>query len=193
MVGAVIVSTDDEEIAATALADGAHVPMLRPAELATDTAPEWLAWRHAVAELAPLVPGCVGFKTFVAVPATAPLREPADIDRSCEALWSSGADIVISVTPAKSSPYFNMVELVGGRAKLAGGTAGVTRRQDAPELFDITPVAYATTPAHIGRAEGIFDGEVAAVVVPEERALDIDTPWDLHLADLVLAERSGPR
>src|SRR5690606_14672723 len=43
----VIVSTDDAEIAAVARAYGAEVPFLRPAELAQDSSPEWLAWRHA--------------------------------------------------------------------------------------------------------------------------------------------------
>ena len=44
----VIVSTEDEEIAEVAKAAGADVPFMRPQELATDSAPEWLAWRHAV-------------------------------------------------------------------------------------------------------------------------------------------------
>ena len=39
--GEVIVSTDDEEIAEVARELGAHVPFLRPAALATDTASEW--------------------------------------------------------------------------------------------------------------------------------------------------------
>ncbi|NBV87451.1 MAG: acylneuraminate cytidylyltransferase family protein, partial [Verrucomicrobia bacterium] len=46
----VIVSTDDSEIAETASAFGAEVPFLRPAELASDSASEFLAWKHAVAE-----------------------------------------------------------------------------------------------------------------------------------------------
>ena len=44
----VIVSTDSEEIAAVAREYGAEVPFLRPAELARDDSPEWLAWRHAL-------------------------------------------------------------------------------------------------------------------------------------------------
>ena len=43
-----IVSTDDPAIAEAARACGAEVPFLRPAELARDDSPEWLAWRHAV-------------------------------------------------------------------------------------------------------------------------------------------------
>ncbi len=41
-IGAVVVSTDDEEIAEVALREGAFVPALRPEELATDNASAWL-------------------------------------------------------------------------------------------------------------------------------------------------------
>jgi CMP-N-acetylneuraminic acid synthetase len=30
-----------------------------------------------------------------------------------------------------------------------------------------------------------------ALVMPVERSLDIDTPWDLYLADLILKDRRG--
>ena len=48
-VGAVVVSTDDEEIYAHAVKRGALEIGLRPAELATDTAPKWGVWQHALA------------------------------------------------------------------------------------------------------------------------------------------------
>ena len=44
----VVISTEDEEIARVAREHGAEVPFMRPAELASDTAPEWLAWQHAI-------------------------------------------------------------------------------------------------------------------------------------------------
>lgn len=51
LIDRVIVSTDDAEIADTASAYGADVPFMRPAQLATDTAAEWLAWQHAIQTL----------------------------------------------------------------------------------------------------------------------------------------------
>jgi N-acylneuraminate cytidylyltransferase len=44
----VFVSTDSLEIAEIALRYGAQVPFLRPAELASDHSPEWLAWQHGL-------------------------------------------------------------------------------------------------------------------------------------------------
>lgn len=185
----VVVSTDDAAIADVAIREGAHVPFLRPKELATDSAAEWSAWRHAISELVPSIPGLSGIGTFVSIPTTAPLREPKDIDRVCERLWKGDVDIVITASPAKRSPYFNMIEIVDGQARLAIEGPEVTRRQDAPEVFDVATVAYATTPRHIAASEGVFDGRVGVVVVPEQRALDIDTEWDFHLAELLLGER----
>lgn len=74
----VIVSTDSEEIAAISRVYGAEVPFIRPAELARDDSPEWLAWRHAlnyIRETLGLLPD-----VMVSVPATAPLRSSVDID-----------------------------------------------------------------------------------------------------------------
>ncbi len=63
----------------------------------------------------------------------------------------------------------------------------VSRRQDAPAMFDITTVAYAARPDFVLSANGIFAGKVVAVVVPQERALDIDTPFDFRVAEAIAA------
>lgn len=100
----IFVSTEDGEIAAVAREYGARV-IERPAELATDTAPEWLAWRHAVAwveaELGP-------FARFLSLPATAPLRSAADVRGCLEALTAS-TDLVLTMSAARRNPWFNMV------------------------------------------------------------------------------------
>lgn len=189
-VGAVVVSTDDDDIAEVALREGAFVPALRPDELATDNAPEWAAWQHAVEVLIPLVPQLVGFQTFVSIPTTSPLRQPADIDNVCDRLWKGDVDIVVTVSASNRSPYFNMVEIIEGQARLAVRGLAVSRRQDVPRVFDITTIAYATTPGHVLKSDDIFGGRVGTVEVPQERALDIDTEWDFHVAELLLAHRS---
>jgi len=187
----VIVSTDDEEIAAEAARCGAEVPFRRPAELATDEAPEWLAWRHAVRTLEeqdgrrPDV--------LVTVPATAPLRAPGDVEQCLRTLVESDADVVITVTPASRNPYFNMVRLDdGNRARLVIESAGgPSRRQDAPAVFDIATVAYAARAAFVLEADGLFAGRVRAVIVPRERALDVDTELDLTMAEFFLSRAHG--
>ncbi|MFT3858154.1 MAG: acylneuraminate cytidylyltransferase family protein [Aquabacterium sp.] len=180
----VIVSTDDEEIADVARRAGAEVPFMRPPGLATDDAPEWLAWQHAIRFMRD-----AGEKldVFLSLPATSPLRLPADVARCLDMLEQPGTDIVITVREAERSPYFNMVR------KQADGTVRLAlegqyhRRQDAPVLFDITTVAYAARADFILSANRIFDGKVRAVEVPRERALDIDTAFDLTVGEALLA------
>ena len=193
----VVVSTDDSEIAEVARRAGADVPFLRPAALAGDAAPEWLAWQHALRELEARA-SQRSIDVFLSVSPTAPLRSPGDLD-ACVELLLAGArqdpptDVVITVTPARRNPYFNMVELdASGVASLVcTPRSAVSRRQEAPVVYDMTTVAYAVRPAHVRSASGVFAGSVRALVVPEERAIDIDTEADLRLAEMLLAESSG--
>ncbi|EGB13999.1 N-acylneuraminate cytidylyltransferase [Pseudodesulfovibrio mercurii] len=180
----IIVSTDDPKIAAVAEEYGAEVPFMRPAELARDDAPEWMAWRHAVDAME-----AEGhFDLFVSLPCTAPLRIGQDV-RDCIALFErGGCDMVVTARPAERHPSFNMITMNddGFAAIAMPPSARITRRQDAPPIFDLTTVCYVTTPSFIKRYEGAFQGRVKAVIIPPERALDIDTEQDFAFAEFLM-------
>ncbi|MBG0761902.1 acylneuraminate cytidylyltransferase [Vibrio cidicii] len=183
----VFVSTDDAEIAQVARKGGAIV-IDRPAELASDTSPEWLSWRHAIE----WVRANYGdFDGFISLPATAPLRAVSDIENAIQQRMSVGADICISVTPASRSPFFNMVQQTdSGMVELVIKPQGeVARRQDAPAVFDITTVVYATTPEFVLNHYGLFSGNVTSIEVPKERAVDIDDIYDFMLAEAIVGGR----
>lgn len=192
LVDRVVVSTDDPEIAAVARQWGAEVPFMRPDELAADNAPEWLAWRHAIASLRAL-PGYEPFTVMASIPATSPLREPQDLEACVRALLESDADAVVTVRPAVRNPYFNQVVLSqDGLARLVIPPQGaVFRRQDTPAIYDLTTVAYAARPDFVLSAPNLMSGRVRAVEVPEERALDIDTELDFYLAECLMRRRLG--
>jgi N-acylneuraminate cytidylyltransferase len=189
-IGQVIVSTDSEEIAAVARTYGAEVPFLRPSDLAQDTSSEWLVWRHALnflKESDGAYPGAL-----IVVPATAPLREVGDLERCLDEYERTAADIVITVTDAHRSPYFNMVRANadGTLGLVIPPDAAVRRRQDAPVVFDMTTVAYVANPQFVISKNGIFEGRVHHVHVPPERALDIDTLLDFRIAECLLASNA---
>lgn len=180
----VFVSTDCDNIAAVAIKHGAKV-INRPAELATDTSPEWLSWRHAI----DYVTAKYGsFDTFVSLPATSPLRNETDVISALQKLREKNADICISVTPANRSPYFNMVKILEDETVEIAITPNgiVSRRQDAPEVFDITTVVYAASVKFIQDQTSLFSGKVVATVVPKIRAVDIDDIYDFMFAESVL-------
>lgn len=186
----VIVSTDDEEIAVVAKQYGAEVPFMRPVELAQDKSPELLAWKHAVETMEKQLGRPVD--VLVSVPTTSPLRAPQDVEACLRMLLDSDADIVITVTEAHRSPYFNMVTLDADQnAKLAISPAGgvVVRRQDAPIVYDMTTVAYAARGAYIKSTSAVLAGKVKAVVVSKERALDIDTLLDFEIAEFLMSKQ----
>ena len=189
----VIVSTDSLEIANVARLYGAEVPFLRPAELATDSVMERLAWRHAIETMEELEGHRID--VFVSVPPTCPLRAPSDIDRAIEALLASDGDIVLTATESAANPYFNMITIgPKGTARLASRPDDrITRRQDAPIVYELTAVAYAARRDPIFKYDSIFDSDSRAIEVPEERALDIDTEFDLKLAEFLYSHRQETR
>jgi len=185
----VIVSTDSEEIVAVARIYGAEVPFIRPAELAWDDSPEWLAWRHALNYLLESTGSLP--EVMVSVPTTAPLRLSLDIENCLDKYEKGDADMVITVTDAHRSPYFNMVKTN------ADGTVGlvnppqsaITRRQDAPVVYDMATVCNVANPEFVMTHNATFEGRAKAVHVPPERAIDIDTLLDFQIADILLKIR----
>ena len=53
----------------------------------------------------------------------------------------------------------------------------------------MTTVAYVTTPKFVLEKNSIFSGKVSYVHIPTERALDIDTPFDFKIAELLLSKK----
>jgi len=192
-IGRVIVSTDDMDIANVAKNYGADVPFMRPESLASDTASEWDAWRHAL-EYLYKHEGALP-EPFVSLPATSPLRRTEDIEACIEIFREGDADMVVAVTEAHRNPWFNMVrKLDDGTVALVNNPAdGINRRQNAPDIYDMTTFAYIAKSQHILTNRGVFSGRVRAVTVPVECSIDIDTPFDFEIAEYLMNKRIGVR
>mgnify|MGYP003682320079 CR=1 FL=1 len=185
----IIVSTDSEEIAAVAREYGAEVPFIRPEELAQDNSPEWLAWRHALNFLLKTTGELP--EVMVSVPATGPLRWVIDIENCLDEYEKGDVDMVITVTEAHRNPHFNMVKTCadGTVALVNPPESAIHRRQDAPVVYDMTTVCYVANPEFVMNNNAIFEGQVMAVHVPIERAIDIDTLLDFQIAENILKIR----
>lgn len=180
-VSRVVVSTDSERIASVAKDWGAEI-LMRPHILATDTASELDAWKHAIKEHRSALEG-----TFVSLPATSPLRSPQDVDHAITRFYQGGCDIVFGICESERSPYLNMVTRDrDGLIDVVIRGSGAVRRQDVPEVFAVTTCVYVGSVDYIDACSSLMQGRVAGVEIPIERALDIDTPFDLHLAELLL-------
>ena len=185
----VFVSTDSEEIAEIARMAGATIPFIRPSELATDTSPEWHSWQHFIKFLADKdgrLP-----EVFLSLPATSPLRSTIDVENCLNEFKKGRADFVVGITPSERNPYFNMVKKGEDNQVNLVIQQGekYSRRQDTPEIFDLTTVCYVGKPSIILTKNSIFEGKVAGVEIPRERAIDIDTKLDFQIAEFLFKSK----
>ena len=185
----IIVSTDSEEIAKVALEYGAEVPFMRPKELAQDDSPEWLVWKHAIKHVESY--GNEDIDAIIVLPVTAPLRSVKDVNSCIDLFEESEVDSVITVSEASRSPYFNMiVNNDSGYASLVIPPKDqITRRQDSPEVYDMTTVSYVVDVNFIKNNNGIFEGRVRSVIIPRKRAIDIDNLMDFQIAECLLNQK----
>ena len=183
-----VVSTDSDEIASVARRYGADVPFMRPAELATDTAAKVPAIQHAVREVERERAKPVDL--VVDLDPTAPLRTVEEVRACWDLVQTPATDVVFTVTRADNSPYFNMVEIVDGYARLSKSLdRPVGRRQDAPPVYALNASIYAYRRAHL-----MDDGRVIAprsriVEMPPERSRDVDGPLDFAFLEFLVRER----
>lgn len=183
-VSRIIVSTDSEAIAEVARAYGADV-LMRPAHLAADDSPEILAWRHAIEESG--IYGESPQELFLSLPATSPLRSKEDIDAAIERFMKKDCDIVFGISPSRRNPYLNMATVdKDGLIHVAISGSNAVRRQDVPDVFDITTCVYATSPNYVRTCKRLIEGRVGYIEIPVERSLDIDDEIDLYLANLMM-------
>tara|TARA_B100001013_G_C24485850_1_gene393140 strand:+ start:30 stop:719 length:690 start_codon:yes stop_codon:yes gene_type:complete len=184
----VFVSTDDKNIAEVARQYDAQI-INRPVSLAQDDSPEWLSWKHAIEFVEDKN---LQFDKFLALPTTAPLRNKMDV-QSCLDLLDSHTDVVVTITESHRSPFFNMVTIKkDGYLELLSADGKIyTRRQDVPQSYDLTTVAYVTRPEYILSSDSLFEGRVKAVNIPRERAVDIDNKMDFMIAETLLKRENS--
>lgn len=184
----VIVSTDSAKIATMAASLGAEAPFLRPPELAQDDTPGIDPILHAVEWLRDqerYQPDLV-----CCLQPTSPLRTAADIDAALAVAAAKRADAVVSVTAALQHPrWMKCVDADGRVSDFLPGATPVARRQDLPPVFALNGAIY------LGRTDVLlsrrtwYTERTYAYIMPAERSLDIDTAWDLALAEWALSRK----
>ncbi len=183
----VIVSTDDEAIAAAARALGLEVPFPRPATLAGDETPMLPVVQHALDGMRE-----AGFSADVVVllQPTSPLRRGDHIDDAVERLAQSGADSVVSVVevPHQFNPL-SVMRLDGERLRSFLDAPTLVGRQSKPRLFARNGPAVLAVRASVVAEGSLYGDDCRPLLMSAEDSIDIDSPWDLALAELVLASR----
>ena len=184
----IAVSSDSDDILATAEKWGADHLIKRPDELATDQAAKLPVIKHCLIA-AERVSGLT-FDVIVDLDATSPLRIPEDIIQCVQLLESHGVSNVITGAPARRSPYFNLVEVdVPGVARLSKELdTAIVRRQDAPKCYDMNASIYVWRRDVLLNSSSIFNNDTLLHVMPEERSVDIDSQLDFQIVEMLMSK-----
>lgn len=195
-----VVSTNDPAIAESARALGLDVPFARPDTLAADDTVMLPVVQHALQSMR-----AGGFRpdAVVLLQPTSPLRRGEHIDAAIALLEASPADSVVSVVevPHQFNPV-SVMRLEGEtlRPFLDAASSGpaslrnmITRRQDKPRALARNGPAVLAMRAATIDAGSLYGDDCRPLVMTAEDSLDVDTVWDLALAECILLRRRSAR
>ena len=183
--GQILVSTDDEEIASVARAEGAEVPFMRPAHLADDHTATVPVIEHAVNALTLTddTPVCCIYPAV-------PLLQPSDLATALSLLRSESPEYVFPVVGYPSPIQRALVRDTEGGTRPLQPEHMQTRTQDlTPAFFDAGQFYWGL--ASTWRAGLSIHGHARTLVIPEWRGIDIDTPDDWVRAEALYRVVAG--
>jgi len=185
-IDAVVVTTDSDEITEVVKHYNVHV-ITRPAHLATDDALVIDAIRHAVNAWRN---GGKSVDVTVLLEPTCPLRSVEDVEECLGQLSQTPTiDSVATFTEAELNPH-RAWRLEGERPKpFIEGAVPWRPRQALPEAYQLNGAVYAYWTDRLPEdAIAPLFGQMAAVRMPAERSVDIDSPFDFILAETIIEQ-----
>lgn len=188
MLSRVVVSTDDPEIAHVAREFGAEVPFMRPPELAQDTTPGMDSILHAMNWLRDH--DNYSADLLMSLQPTSPLRTVDDINSAIQVVLANDGEAIVSVTDVTHHPYW--MKRIDKNGCLHEFIPGMTaaRRQELPPVYALNGAIYLARGELLLTRRTWYGDQTYAYVMPPERSIDVDTPWDFHVADLILTHRT---
>jgi CMP-N-acetylneuraminic acid synthetase len=179
----VLVTTDSQDIATTAAGFGAHVPWLRPAELATDTATSLDVLVHAVQRY--LDDSGQALDGVMLLQPTSPFRRPGTICRAVERFVATGGQSVVAVSPPATHPYWCLVlDENEGLQPFASDRGLTMNSQSLPTVYAVNGVLYLVSVDQLLRHGSLYTSPFWPEIIEDPvECLDIDTPFDWAIAE----------
>lgn len=182
----ICLTTDDDEIIEVAERYGLAVPFKRPAYLAMDNVGTYEVLLHAI-EFYENRGG--RFDAIVLLQPTSPFRLVEHIKHAMNR-FTSDIDMVVSVKKASSNPYYDCFEEdEQGFLKISKGDGSITRRQDAPAVYEYNGSVYVINVESLKKYSMASFKKVVKYEMPDEYSIDIDTPLDWQIAELMLKNK----
>lgn len=184
----VMVTTDDSEIISVSKQWGADVPFVRPDNLAGDLSSHVGVVTHALKWLRQNENYSPEY--VLLLQPTAPFRTSDDIDQAIMLAQDKKASSVISVTISEHHPY--LLKKVNNEGRLEDFMFAIENdlpRQTLETVYALNGAIFLILVESLLKYESWYTEETYAYVMPAERSLDIDTPWDFYMADLIMKDR----
>jgi len=178
----VVVSTDDPQIAEVASDCGAEVPFLRPAELATDTAKGIAPVLHALEQL-PQV------SDVLLLQPTSPLRTSGDIEAIVSLRQLAGRESAVSLTPSSKHPAWMYSLSHDQRLESFYTMTEFQLTKQQSQVYALNGALYLASRDFLMREQAFIGPETVGYVMPAERSVDIDTPFDWKLAEFLMEQQ----
>lgn len=188
-VSRLIVSTDDEEIATTALEYGAEVPFLRPAEYSQDDTPDLPVFQHALQWLKENQ--AYQPEIIVQLRPTSPLRRVSHIDQAVQQLLDRPeADSIRTVCIPFQNPYKMWQISAEGfmlpLMKLEVQEPYNLPRQLLPDVYWQTGYVDAARSRTMIDKQSMTGDSILPFVIDSSDWIDIDSPGDWRRAERLL-------
>lgn len=186
----IIVSTDDDEIASVAEAQGAEAPFRRPAALSDDYTGTSSVIAHATAWCKQ---ASVDVSSVCCIYATAPFIHAQDLRDAYNTLEKQGCDFVFSVT-SYAFPIQRAIRLTSsGRVEMFHPENFAVRSQDLEEAYHDAGQFYWGTASAWLEQRPIYSSGTVPFILPRYRVQDIDTLEDWERAELMFSTLVGRR
>lgn len=182
----IVVSTDDHDIATVAKNSGAAVPFLRPDELSTDSASSLDVVEHAILTLREHGDS---FDYVVLLQPTSPLRTATHIDGAAQLLAEKNAKSVVSVCSLE-----HPIEWTGvlpddlGMSNFFDIKSCADNTSETAKRYRLNGAIFLISVADFLESRSFYFGsDTFAFVMDQEYSLDIDTEYDITIADMILS------
>jgi CMP-N,N'-diacetyllegionaminic acid synthase len=182
----ICVSTDDVEIISVAEDSGLRVPFVRPAGLATDTASSYDVIMHAISYYESIG---INYDKLILLQPTSPLRTEQHLRESI-ALFDTDTEMLVSVKAETDPSYLLLEEDEQGYLKKKYQTS-YTRRQDVPVVYMYNGAIYMYSVAALKKSNPASMTKIRKYVMDAESSIDIDTPLDWEIAQLIHMQQSN--
>ena len=188
LIDRVVISTEDDEIAEEGKKCGAEVPFKRPKKFAEDQTTQFPPTKHAVMELIKegWTPDIV-----VLLMANGPFKNGDDVDKAINTLINSNADSVRSVCEVSTPPFWmHTIDKDNSLVPFVKNYDMENKRtcisQNLPKIYQLTGIIDVLWTKNLFDTNSLFGKKINAQIFSKIKSIDIDTPYDMMVAEFVM-------